>query len=110
MANSVAARNAAANAVAALSQYASLHTGDPGTTGANEGAGVTRALTTYPPASAGANTGSPAGVQAPAGTYTHYGMWSADSGGTFSQGGPLPSPQTFDDPTVYNVTHTCSGA
>lgn len=108
MAYSVAGRNAAVDALAALGRWNSLHTGDPGTTGANEGAGVTRGQSTYPAAAGGSATSPPVAIAVPAGTYTHYGEWSASSGGNFITGGPLPAPVTFPSPGTYNLTHTYS--
>lgn len=108
MAYSVTGRNTAVDAVAALGHWMSLHTADPGTTGASEGAGVTRAQATFPAASAGSSTAPPVGIAVPAGTYTHWGAWSASSGGTFVTGGALPAPVTFPGPGTYNLTVTDS--
>lgn len=109
MAFSTAARNTAVAAVAANSRWISLHTADPGTTGASEVAGSTRAQTTYPAPVGGSSTGSPAGVAVPTGgPYTHWGSWDASSGGNFSTGGALPAPQSFATPGTYNVTPTLS--
>lgn len=109
MAFSPAARNEAVDAIAANGRWLSLHTADPGTTGAGEVVGSTRAQTTYPAASGGSTTGTTVGVQVPAGgPYTHWGSWSASSGGTFKTGGALPAPQSFSVPGVYNVTPTLS--
>lgn len=75
-----AAREAAALAVTALGDRISLHTADPGTTGASEATGgspaYARQTTTW---TGGASDGSVPGSQvtfdAPAGTYTHWGQW-----------------------------------
>lgn len=108
MAYSVAGRNTAVDAVDALGRWMSLHTGDPGTTGANEGAGVTRAQATFPSAVAGSAVAPPVAVAVPAGTYTHWGSWSASSAGSFTDGGALPAPVTFPSPGTYNLTVTRS--
>ena len=109
MADSVSSRNAATDARAALGRWCSLHTADPGTTGASEVAGSTRAQTTYPAASGGSATGTPAGILVPTGgPYTHWGVWTASSGGTFISGGALPAPQTYATPGTYNLTPTLS--
>lgn len=87
---------AAAAVVTGTNQFISLHTGDPGTTGANEATGgspaYARKSTTW---SAGASDGSVSGSQVtfdvPTGTYTHMGIWSAVSGGTFVGGFALSS-------------------
>ncbi len=109
MAFSTAARNTAVAAIAANARWISLHTADPGTTGASEVAGSTRAQTTYPAPVGGATTGSPAAVQVPAGgTYTHWGSWDASSGGNFQTGGALPAPETYGAPGTYNAVPTLS--
>lgn len=82
---------AAAQAVADLGDRISMHTGDPGTTGANEatGGGYSRQTTTWSAGgSDGTITGSQVTVPVAAGTYTHFGVWS--SGGTFRGGKALP--------------------
>jgi hypothetical protein len=107
MSHSVAARNAAVAAVTALGNWCSLHTGDPGTTGANEVVGVTRAQTTWGAPSAGSSVGTPANIGVPAGgPYTHYGVWSLVSGGAFVSGGVLDAPESYGAPGVYALTPT----
>lgn len=107
MSYSVPAKNAALEGVGALVAWVSFHTADPGTTGASEVPGSTRAQTTWAAAGGGSKVGTPAGVQVPAGgPYTHTGLWTASSGGTFGCGAPLPQPETFGSPGVYNVTPT----
>lgn len=86
--------------------YVSLHTGDPGTTGANEATGGTPAYARKPVTLtvSGLNVqGAEVLCDAPAGTYTHFGLRSSAVGGTFFAGGPLlstganpvPTPQTL---------------
>lgn len=81
---------AGALAVTALGDRISAHTASPGTTGANEqsGGSAARKQTVW---SGGTSDGIVAGsqvtVDAPAGTYTHFGIWTA--GGTYVDGGQL---------------------
>lgn len=96
--------NAQANEDAARVATVSLHTGDPGSTGANEATGGSPAYARQAPGFASANTEGPLGASQPAsvgvawgectfdlpaGDYTHYGYRSA--GGTWLGGGALPS-------------------
>lgn len=110
MALTLAAREAAALAVSALGDSISLHTGDPGLTGANEATGgspaYARKTTVWSAgASDGVVSGSPVVFDVPAGEYTHFGVW---NGSTFICGealsastGELPGQQTVTvTPTV----------
>lgn len=68
--------------------FASLHTGDPGTTGVNEATGgspaYARKSITYAAASGGTIASNAAiTFDVPAGTYYHVGLWSASTAGTF---------------------------
>lgn len=79
-------------AVAALGRWISVHTGNPGTTGANEATGgspaYAREQTTWGAGIAdGIENGSQVTVDLPAGTYTYFGVWSTETGGTFIIGG-----------------------
>lgn len=100
---SVAARNAATDAVTALGGFVSMHTADPGTTGASEvtGAPYARQLSTLPAASTGSSTGSQVSVPMPTGagttTITHWGLWTLVSGGAWITGGALPNAEVFSD-------------
>ena len=73
--------------------YISLHTGDPGTTGANEvsGSGYARAAVTWNAAASGSRTNSNAiAITIPASTtVTYFGIWSASTAGTYYIGGLL---------------------
>jgi hypothetical protein len=73
----------------------SLHTGDPGTTGANEVAGGSYARQTVSyAASSGGSVGNSATVtfaNLPAATVTHAGFW---KGGQFCQGAALTASRT----------------
>ena len=110
MAQSNASKAVAQDAVGAVASWFSLHTADPGTTGANEGAGsgYARGQTAWSAANAGSGTkaGTPATIGAAAQSYTHWGLWSASSGGTFHMGGPLPVPEAFGAPGTYALTPT----
>lgn len=111
MAFTNAAKEAGALAVTALGSYISLHTADPGTTGASEATGgspaYARKQTTW---AGGAADGSVPGSQvifdAPAGTYTHMGIWSAASGGSFVAGFALSAPITLGGQGQGLVTPT----
>ncbi|MDM7488696.1 hypothetical protein QT969_10375 [Rhodococcus sp. CSLK01-03] len=80
-------KNALATAYAGLGVYISLHTADPTSTGQYEATGgspaYARKATTWGAAASGQVTGSEVTIDAPAGTYTHAGIWSAATGGTF---------------------------
>lgn len=76
--------------------WMSLHTGDPGTTGANEYAGVTR-LQFAAGAAAGGSISNTAGLSfttSGSSPVTHIGIWDAVSGGNFVIGAPLGSQVT----------------
>lgn len=88
-------------------QYASLHTADPGPTGASEvsGGSYTRQPIDWQDASGGTKTlVSGVTLQVPAGaTITHFGLWTA--GGEFRGGAPLPGgPQSFPIAGPYLLT------
>lgn len=115
MANSVAFRNAVVNAVAQNggSDYFSLHTADPGITGASEltGGSYARVQAGFPAATTGAATNAGATINVPAGnTVTHWGRWTAASSGTFFTGGSLPASETFGSAGTYTLTNTVSQA
>ena len=86
--------------------YASLHTGDPGTTGANELSGVTRQALTWNAGSAdGVVTSQAVIFTLPAGTVlTHVGIWSAVTGGEFLDS--VANAIAFDAGGVYSITLT----
>lgn len=107
MGNSVSFRNKAVDAVGLSggADWFSLHTGDPGTTGANEVIGGTYARKSGPfPASvSGLSTNAGTTHDVPAGTtVTHFGRWSLVTGGTFFTGGVLPNGgDTFGSAGTY---------
>lgn len=92
-----ATKNSLATAYAALGDRVSLHTASPGATGANEATGgspaYARKQTTWGAASGSTVAGSEVTFDVPAGTYTHWGLWS--SGGTFIDGGALSASVTL---------------
>ncbi|MFC4374915.1 hypothetical protein ACFO5K_12470 [Nocardia halotolerans] len=65
--------------------FISVHTADPGTTGANEAAGGTpayeRKQTTWTSGTGGVITGAQVTIDLPADTYTHVGLWKSATGG-----------------------------
>lgn len=84
-----AAKNLMLDELAAVAVFASLHTADPGTNGANEVSGgspaYARKAITWNAAASGAldNNANPV-FDVPAGTtITHVGLWSASTAGTF---------------------------
>lgn len=92
------ALNALVGGLTAAATRISLHTADPGTTGASEVTGGTyaRVATTWGAASNGSSVGSQVTLNVPAGvTVTHWGLWSAATGGTFEYGGALATPEAF---------------
>lgn len=106
MAFTSATKESAATSVTGLGAWISLHSSDPGTTGTGEATGgspaYARKQTTWTGGTAdGVVTGSPVVFDVPAGTYTHIGVWSAATSGTFVGGfalasstGALPGQQT----------------
>lgn len=96
--------NAMLSAAGSTAATVSLHTADPGTTGANEVAGgsYSRQPITWDPPSAG-SLGSAAAVtfDVPASTtVTHIGLWN----GSFLGGIALSSPESYSDAGVYQLT------
>lgn len=108
---STAGRNAAATGVATT--HLSLHTANPGDSGANEvtGGGYARKAVTFGAAAGGVRTatGSPvAAFDGPASqAVTHFGHWTAATGGTFLGAVALASGSddlAFNAAGKYNVT------
>lgn len=86
-----AAQNAIINS--STTYYLSLHTADPGQTGAHEG-GDGRQAITFGASSGGTQTSTDAQTWSSAAggsTYTNFGIWTAASGGTYLRGGSLAS-------------------
>jgi hypothetical protein len=85
-----------------LMAFTSLHTASPGTTGANEYAGVTRQATSWNAASSGAktNSGALSFTTSGASAVTHVGEWTAVTVGTYGIGAALTSSVTAVTITV----------
>lgn len=98
--NATAVLNAAVAAalVPGTTYYLSLHTADPGTTGANELSGGTyaRQAIVFSTASSGAESNTALITVPNDGTsaVSYWGVWSASTGGTYETGGVLGSPVT----------------
>src|SRR5438552_4192522 len=98
MALQAAVVNASVNAATALLGYASLHTADPGGSGASEvsGGGYARQPATWDAASGqiGALNGTLTFAGPSNGAATYIGFWSAVSAGTWRGGKALTGDQT----------------
>lgn len=113
MAFTTAAENAAVTGVKDAGSWISLHTADPGSTGTSEVTGGTyaRKQTTWGSVSGSAVTGTAITADIPSGTtITHWGLFSALSGGTFLYGGTLPASETFGSNGTYSLTPTISAS
>lgn len=103
---STAACNQALDAIVGgatnLASHVQLHTASPGTTGANEMASVTRQACSWNAAASGAKTNSSALSFTTPGTNaaTHFGTFSASSGGSYGIGGALTASVTATTITV----------
>lgn len=110
MSKPTATRNTLADALANIGAYYSLHTADPGTTGASEATGgspaYARKLTVFAAASGGSRVGTLVTFDLAAGTYTHWGQWTAVSGGTYIDGGALPASEVYAAQGQYDLTPT----
>ncbi|WP_405137504.1 hypothetical protein [Nocardia sp. NBC_01388] len=82
-----ATKNAMCTTYSTQGNYISLHTADPGSTGANEATGGTpayaRVQTTWGTAASSQISGSQVTINVPAGTYAYAGIWTALTGGNF---------------------------
>lgn len=111
MAGLVAAtKETAALAVTGLGAYVSVHTADPGTTDTSEASGgspaYARAATTWTGGTSdGIVTGSAVVIDVPSGTYTHIGLWSAATSGTFIGSAAITS-TTFAAQGTLAITPT----
>jgi hypothetical protein len=87
--------------------HISLHTANPGTTGASEvtGGSYARQAVTWGAASAGVKSNSAQLVfNVPGGTtITHVAGWTASSGGTFRGGGALGASQAYATDGTYTI-------
>lgn len=114
-----AERNYLADQEAARFAFLSLHTANPGTTGASEATGgsYARKAPTFnaagaagplgagsQPATVGVAWSSEVTFDVAAGTYTHVGGWSAASAGTFRGGNTLSSSQVLNSAGQVKVS------
>ncbi len=109
MALSPTAANAVNPEITDDATWVSLHTGPPGTTGANEvtGGAYTREQTTWGAISGGSRTGSQVSVDVPSGvTVTHWGLHTLASAGVYYAGFELDVAETFGAPGQYLLTPT----
>ncbi len=104
----VAERNVVADAEGARLVYVSLHTSDPGSTGASEATGggpaYARKALTFAASVSGTAAAAEVTFDVPAGTFTHFGVWSAVTAGTFRGGNALAASQTFAAQGQLKVT------
>lgn len=103
------AKNLMLNALGAVAGYASLHTADPGASGTGEVTGgspayARKAVTWNAAASSNLDSSNAPVFDVPAGTtVTHFGLWSASSGGTFYGGQSLSASETFTAQGDYTL-------
>lgn len=95
-----AAKIAMLDHLRSLITHASLHTGDPGTSGANEASGGSPAYARVPVSFGAATTPGEMSHGSltwnlPAGTFTHVGYWSALTGGQFYASDDLATAQVL---------------
>lgn len=104
------AKNPMLDELGTLAVFVSLHTADPGLTGANEVTGgspaYARVAITWNAASGGNLDSSNAPVlNVPAGTTVAFvGLWDLVAGTTFYGGGALSAPETFGGQGTYTLT------
>lgn len=86
--------------------WVSLHTADPGTTGTSEvtGGSYARVQGTWTSGTTGTLSMSTLTFNVPAGTFTHAGLWSANSAGTFRDKTALSPSITTGGTTTIQVT------
>lgn len=104
---SASAEDSALTALQTPAAFISLHSADPGTTGASEisGGSYARVAVTWGTASAGSmsNTNSIT-INVPASTtVAYFGLWSASTAGTYAVGGALSSSQTFNTTGTFTI-------
>lgn len=107
MSLTAAARNLMLDQLGTVAVFASLHTADPSTTGANEvsGGSYARQAITWNAASSGDldNNANPVFPVPASTTVTHFGLWSAGTGGTFYGGGSLSASEAFSGAGTYTL-------
>ncbi|MDF2822803.1 MAG: Phage protein [Mycobacterium sp.] len=105
-------KNLALGAFTTAARWLTLHSADPGTTGASEmaGTGAARAQTTWGAPDGDSMTGSAVDIGVPAGgPYTHWGLYTtgpAVGGGSYITGGALDAPESYGAPGIYTLTPT----
>lgn len=108
MARSTAARIAIGSGWIALADYASMHTSDPGSTGAGEATGGTPAYArkpiTWTDNGDGTWTSNALVFDIPAGSFTHLGFFSAATAGTFLEG--VEAPVTATEQSTFTIIVT----
>lgn len=96
-----------ATAFSVTTPYVSLHTADPGETGASEcvGGSYARQSGSFAAASAGATTTDAQISYAtmPACTITHVGVWDASTSGNFLWGGALTASKTVNSGDTVQI-------
>lgn len=105
--------NAAIDAATEGVTHAQLHTGAPGGSGtSNVAAGVDRAsLSGVGGASGGSDTFTGTWtIPGAGGPYTHFSLWTSDTGGTFVADGELDPAETFAGAGSLALTVTVTGA
>lgn len=106
-------KNGALDSIGTAATWISMHTADPGSTGTSEvtGGSYARVQTTWSAASAASKAGSQVTINIPAGTtITHWGFWTASSGGTFYYGGSLTNSESFGGAGTYQFTPTLTAS
>lgn len=91
--------------------YVSLHTADPGETGASESTGGSysrKGPTVFSAAAAGttSNTAQIDFTNMPASTITHVGLWDAATAGNFLWGGALTASKTLNAGDTFRIAAT----
>lgn len=115
MAFTTARVNAAVDAALTTTTHVQLHTGAPGAAGtSNVASGVARAALTKgaagtPTAKQAVSTASWT-IPGAGGPYTHFSMWTAVSGGTFTGDGALTPQETFAGSGTLALTMTVTGS
>ena len=96
-----------ATAFSVTTPYISLHTGDPGETGASEvtGGSYARQSGSFAAAAAGAtsNDATISFATMPAATITHVGVWDASTAGNFLWGGALTASKTVNSGDTVQI-------
>lgn len=106
-------KNTALDAIGSAAAYISFHTADPGSTGTSEvtGGSYARVQTTWGSAASASKAGSQITANIPASTtITHWGLWTASSGGTFHYGGALSASESFGGAGTYLFTPTLTAS